>query len=468
VTELGKTPVNDPSDSPNQANAMTDQFDQNQLRDQASSLVEAARKAGADAADAIAVRGISLGVDVRLGKVEETERSESDDFSLRVFVGRRTASVSANRLQEIDELASRAVSMARAAPEDPFAALAQRDQIAGEIVDLDLLDSQVPNADQLTADALEAENAALEVDGVTNSGGASSSWRLGGLVLATSAGFVGSYLASRHGTSVTAIAGDGVEMERDYDFSSAVYRRDVTAARKLGKQAGSRAVRRLNPRKVDSQLASVVFESRLSGGLVGHLAGAINGASVARGSSFLKDRMGQRLFAPEIRIVDDPTIARGLASRPFDGEGLVADPMTVIDGGDLQCWLLDIASAAELQLSPNGRASRGGANPSPSSTNMYMEAGARTPEQLIGEINNGLLVTDLIGHGVNLVTGDYSRGVAGLWIENGQIAFPVSEITIASTLDEMFTRLVPADDLTFRFAVNAPTIAIEGMTIAGK
>ena len=447
---------------------MTDILDQTTSRDRAEALVSAALRAGADAADAVAVRGASLSVGVRLGKLEDTERAEGDDFGLRVFIGKRNASVSANAFTDASELAERAVAMARVAPEDPFVGLASVDQLASSFGDLDLLDRSTADTEQLLALALEAEDAARAVAGVTNSGGASASWSVGGLVLVTSHGFSGAYLVSRHSISATAIAGEGTGMERDWDSSSKIHVSDLDSASAIGTKAGERAVRRVGPRKVPSGTATILYDPRASGGLVGHLSGAINGASIARKTSFLKDKLGAQVFAKGIRISDDPRRQRGLGSRPFDGEGLVGGPLDVIDDGVLTTWFLDSGTARELGLTSNGRAARGVGAPHPSSTNLTLHAGSTSRSDMLASVKSGLYVTDMIGSGVNGVTGDYSRGCSGFWIENGELTFPVSEITIAGNLKDMFQRLVPADDLVYRYGTNAPTVMIEGLTIAGS
>jgi PmbA protein len=447
---------------------MTEILDQSDLTEKAARLVAAARRAGADAADAVCVRGVSLSVEVRLGKVEETGRAEGDDFTLRAFVGKRSASVSANVFADPAELAERAVAMARVAPEDRFAGLADRERLATEFPDRDQLDPTIPSAKELTETALAAEDAARAVAGVTNSGGASAGWSLGGLVLATSDGFQGAYLVSRFGLSASAIAGTGTGMERDYDFDNKVYRGDLNSPAAIGRSAGERAVRRLNPRKVPSGRSTVVYDPRVAVGLVGHLAGAVNGASIARKTSFLRDQMGEQVFAATIRITDDPTRPRGMASRPFDGEGVAGAPLDVVSGGVLQTWLLDSATARELGLETNGRAARGGGNPSPGATNLTLLPGEQTPQDMIREIGSGLYVTELIGHGASIVTGDYSRGAAGFVIENGELGHAVSEVTIAGNLKDMFREMRPANDLVYRFSVNAPTVAVPGMTVAGR
>lgn len=438
------------------------------LTDRAAALVDAAIKAGADAADAIVVSSQSLGVDVRLGHVEETNRSENDGFYLRVFVGRRTAAISANDASAVYALAQRAVAMAKSAPEDPYASLADKKRLAKDMPELDLFDETEIDAAALTDMARAAEEAALAVKGVSNSGGASAGWGSGGLVLVTSDGFCGTYRSSSFSASVSVVAGEGTGMERDYDFDSKRFLDDLRNPDEIGQKAGDRAVNRLNPRKVDTQTLPVIYDPRIATGLVGHLASGVNGASVARKTSFLRDDMGKQIFRPEIRISDDPHRIRGLASRPFDGEGVAAEAMDMIAGGVLQGWFLDTATARELSLETNGRAARGGANPSPRPTNLTLHAGESSPEDMIKDVGQGLYINELIGSGVNLVTGDYSRGASGFWIENGEIAYPVSEITIAGHLRDMFSRLIPACDLEYRFSTNAPTVLIENMAVAGK
>jgi PmbA protein len=445
-------------------------FDQSALTALAERLVKAARAAGADAADAVAMRSMSLSVEVRDGAVEESERAEGNDMGLRVLVGRRQAVVSTNDLagDGIAALAERAVAMARVAPEDRFAGLADAALLARSFPDLDLLDPALPDVGALEQVARRAEQAGLAVKGVTKSGGASASAGVGGMVLLTSHGFSGAYLGSRHGLSMTAIAGEGTAMERDYDFSSALHAADLDAPESIGRTAGERAVERLNPRKVSTRKVPVVFDRRVAGSLIGHFASAINGSSIARKTSFLKDKLGERLFAPGINVIDDPLRRRGLRSRPFDAEGVAVARMALIEDGVLKSWLLDCATARELDLKTTGHAQRGASStPSPGPTNLHLEPGAMSPAELIKDIAEGFYVTDLIGMGVSTVTGDYSRGAAGFWIENGERRYPVSEVTIAGNLLDMFRTLRPANDLEFRHGTNAPTVRLEGLTIAG-
>ncbi len=448
-----------------------DLFDQSALSTLAERLVEAAKRAGADAADAVAVRGISQGVEVRDGRVEESERSEGDDVGLRVLVGRRQAVVSTNDVSGdgVAKLAERAVAMARVAPDDKYVGLADPSLLARDFPDLDLLDPEIPSTAELERRAREAEVAALAVKGVTKSGGASASAGIGGMVLVTSAGFHGAYLRSSQGISMTAISGEGTSMERDYDFTSAPHASDLLSPEAIGRSAGERTVARANPRKVETCKVPVVFDPRVSGSLVGHLVGAINGSSIARKTSFLKDKLGEQLFADNIRIIDDPLRRRGLRSQPFDAEGVNVKRLAIIDQGVLTSWLLDSATARELGLTTTGHAHRGvSSSPSPGPYNLHLEAGQLTPTELMADIKQGFYVTDLIGSGVNGVTGDYSRGASGFWIENGEICYPVSEVTIAGHLLAIFKSLVPANDLKFRYGINAPTLRIEGLTLGGR
>jgi PmbA protein len=447
---------------------MNDTADAARLTDRVAALVEAAKKAGADAADAVAVRGRSTSVSVRLGKVESTNASEGDDVSLRVFVGKRVASVSATASSDPATLAERAVAMAKVSPEDPYQGLADPALLAKSVRDLDLYDPTVVSADELRESALAAEEAALAVPGVTNSGGSGASAGLGGMVLATSHGFVGHYVGSRFGRSASVIAGQGTGMERDYDFSSRPHFADLDTAEEIGRKAGERVVRRLNPRKAKTGTVDVVFDPRVARGIAGHLAGAINGASVARKTSFLRDKMGQQVASAGITVTDEPALMRGQASRPFDGEGIAGEKLLMVDKGVLNHWFLSTSAAKELGLTTNGRGARSGSSVSPSSTNLAIEAGEKSPEEIIKSLKSGFYVTEVFGQGVDMITGEYSRGASGLWIENGELTYPVAEVTIASNLKDMFLRMVPASDLDRNYATASPTLLIEGMTLAGS
>ncbi|MCC6919046.1 MAG: TldD/PmbA family protein [Alphaproteobacteria bacterium] len=438
--------------------------------DRLNDLIAEARRLGADAADAIYVESASLGISYRMRELEDVERSESLDIGLRAFVGQRQAISSTTDLRpsSLKALAERVVGMAKTAPEDRYCGLADPAMLAKEFPALDLADDAEPGAERLKTMAAAAEGAALAVPGVTNSEGASASWGRSVVALATSGGFAGAYAGTSQSVSVSVLAGEGTAMERDYEFTSARHMSDLGDPEEVGRKAAELALRRLHPRKAKTASVPIVYDPRVSTSLLGHFAGAINGASIARGVSFLKDKMGQRVFAPGITVVDDPHIVRGLRSKPFDGEGVANARRLLVEDGALTTWMLDSTAGRQLGLSSTGHAARGtGGPPSPAPTNLYMAAGAVSPRELMSDIKQGFYVTELIGMGVNGVTGDYSRGASGFWIENGELAYPVNEITIAGNLTDMFARLVPADDLVFRYGTNVPTVRIEGMTIAG-
>ncbi|WP_353215972.1 TldD/PmbA family protein [Sandarakinorhabdus sp.] len=432
----------------------------------------AARTAGADSADAMYVGDGATSVSVRLGKLEDIGRAEGEEIGIRVFIGQRSASVSSSDLTiaALREAADRAVAMARLAPEDIYAGLAPAHLLAaGPLADLDIHDSTEISAADLKERALAAEDAARAVAGVTNSEGGGASAGLVVTALATSTGFRGGKRSTSHGLSASVLAGTGSDMQRDYAWHSARYLADVEAADIIGRRAGERAVARLNPIKLASAAMPVLFDPRVSASLLGHLVGAITGSAIARGTSFLKDKLGQAILPATLSLIDDPLRPRGLRSRAFDGEGLAAQRTAIIDNGVLTNWLMDAASARQLGLMPTGHASRGtsgppGAGPS----NMHLAGGTAAPADLLAGIVQGIYVTELIGMGVNGLTGDYSRGASGFLIENGEITRPVAEITIAGNLIDMFKGLIAANDLSFRHASNAPTLRIDGMTVAGS
>jgi PmbA protein len=434
-----------------------------------SDLIARARAAGADAADAVLFSGASLSVQRRLGETEHVERAEGRDLGLRVFVGRHAAIVSSSTVDPAGfaALAERAVAMARVVPEDPYAGLADT-AAPPEDIALDLADPVEPDAAALIARAALAEDAARAVPGVTNSEGADASYGRMTAVLVTSAGFAGRAVRTSHSVSASVLAGTGTGMQRDYDYCSTVHLSDLDDPVAIGRSAGERAVARLNPIRPKTGRLPVVYDPRVAGGLVGHLASAINGASIARGTSFLRDKMGQRLFAAGIDIHDDPRRVRGLRSRIFDGEGTPTRARKLIEDGVLTTWLLDSRSARQLGLVSTGHAARGTSGPpSPSPSNLYLAPGKLTPAELMADIKEGIYVTELIGMGINGVTGDYSRGAAGFMIRDGVLAEPVAEITIAGNLLEMFANLTPANDLRFRRGTDAPSLRVEGLTIAG-
>ena len=437
-------------------------------RDRLADLLAAARRAGADEADAVFFSGTSLSVSRRLGKIEHVERSEGRDLGLRVFVGERSAIVSAPGLDPASfaDIAARAVAMARVVPADPMSSVGELRDIPP--ADLDLDDAAEPDATALGERAGIAEDAVLAVQGITNTEGADASFSRSEAMLITSRGFFGSYRRTGHSISATALAGAGTAMQRDYDYSSAVHLSDLDDPAGIGHRAAEKALARLNPTRPKTGKISVVYDPRVSSSLVGHLAGAVNGAGIVRGTSFLRESMGQRIFAEGIVIRDDPRRRRGLRSRPFDGEGQPTAPLEIIADGVLTTWILDTRSARQLGLKTTGHAARGTSGPpGPSTTNLYMEPGRLTPAELMADITEGLYITELIGSGINGITGDYSRGAAGFMIRDGALAEPVAEITIAGNLRDMFTRLVPANDLRFVRGTDAPTIRIDGMMMAG-
>ncbi|HEU5047820.1 MAG TPA: metallopeptidase TldD-related protein [Rickettsiales bacterium] len=443
----------------------------NDAQNLAHDLVTTAKKAGADAADALFYQSTSLSASRRMGNPEGLERSESSGIGLRVFVGKRSATVSSSDTgrQALQELVERSLAMAKLSPADEYAGLAPEELLAKNIPELDLYDKNEPTPQWLQEQCAKAEDSALAVEGITNSEGADASYGSVTFCLATSNGFAGSYKASHASVSVSVLAGSDGAIERDYDFSSACFVTDLEDAEALGKNAAHRALARLGARKIPTGVMPVVFDPRVSKGLIGAFAGAINGSSIARGTSFLKESLGKQVFGPSINIIDEPQRLRGLASKPFDGEGVAAKKLSLVENGVLQTWLLDMRSANKLGLKTTGRASRSlSSPPSPSSTNLYLAPGTQTPEALISDIKSGFYVTEVFGMGVNLVTGDYSQGASGFFIENGRRSYAVSEVTIAGKLADMFRELTPANDLVFRYGTNAPTVRIGGMTVAGS
>jgi PmbA protein len=435
----------------------------------AESLVERGVAAGATAADALYVGGSSSSVQVRLGEIDSLSRSEGEQIGLRLFVGQRSATVASSDLSDeaLGILAERCLAMAKEAPEDPFAGLAPGELLQrGELSPIDADDGQEPDPTALRARALEAEKAALAVDGVTNSSGAGASASANIIALATSGGFSGAYRTSGHGCSAAVIAGEGATMQRDHAWHSAHHLEDLERASEIGRRAGERAVARLNPTRPKPGKYPVLFDPRVSSTLLGHFSAAISGSSIARKTSFLQDKLGQAVFGPSVTIVDDPLRLRGLRSRPFDGEGVRISRQDLVSDGLLKTWMAESASARQLGIEPTGHAARGvGGAPSASPSNLYLAAGQRSREELLAAFPEAVLIIELIGQGVNPVTGDYSRGAVGFMVRNGEIAEPVAEITIASNLIDMFATLEPGSDLEFRRGIDAPTVLVPEMTV---
>jgi PmbA protein len=439
------------------------------LLTQAADLLRAAKTAGADSADTVLVTGTSISVQRRMGKTEETERAEARELGLRVFIGQQSAIVSASAIDpgSFARLAEQAVAMARVVPEDKYAYIPEAPP-ALDAAFLDMDDPIEPSMETLITRAATAEDAAMSVPGITNSEGASASWGRSHVVLATSQGFAGFYTRSSHGISATAIAGAGTGMQRDYDYSSAQHAEDLDDPAGIGARAAEQALARLNPTRPKTAKLPVIFHQRIAGSIIGSLSAAINGAAIARGTSYLKDKLGEQLFAPTINIIDDPLRIRGARSRSFDGEGQTVSRRALIENGILTGWILDSRSARQLGLQSTGHAARGTSGPpGPSATNLYLEAGTLTPAELMADITEGVLITEMMGGGVNGITGDYSRGATGFMIRHGQLAEPVAEFTLAGHALEIFKHLTPANDLIFKRGTDSPTLRLEGLTLAG-
>ncbi|MDC0073768.1 metallopeptidase TldD-related protein [Alphaproteobacteria bacterium] len=447
----------------------TKEFETNSIN-YLSELVDLAKSSGADKADGIAIYSSSLSVSQRLGKREDLERAESENIGLRVFIGNKQAIVSSTKhaIKKPKELVDSAISMAKVTPEDPFASLAEIDTIATSWPKLKLLDKYEPSPEDLYSMSSEAENAALSIDKITNSEGAEASWSKSTVSLVTSEGFRGAYSGSSSALSVSVIAGEDTNMERDYDYSISRFFSKLTSPKDLGVSAANRTIKKLNPKKIKSTKMPIIYDWRVASSILNHFINAINGQSVARKTSFLKEKLNQQVFSKDINIFDNPHIISGLSSKPFDGEGSKNKLMQLVSKGTLNSWILDTSSAKQLNLKSTGHASRGiGSPPSPSPSNLYIDKGNHSVSELIDSVNECLLVTELIGMGVNSVTGDYSRGASGFLISKGEIIHPVNEITIAGNLNEMFKNITPANDLQFRFGSNSPTLLVNGMTIAG-
>jgi PmbA protein len=436
----------------------------------AESLVERGIAAGASAADVLYIGERSSGVEIRLGEIDSVGSSEGEEIGLRLFVGQRSATAASSDLSDdaLGVLVERCLAMATEAPEDPFAGLAPSELLQrGELPALDSTDTADPTPAELRARALETEVAALAVEGVTNSSGAGASASRSIIALATSGGFSGAYETSGHSCSAVMVAGEGASMQRDHASYSVRHVEDLDPAPEIGRLAGERAVKRLNPSRPKPGIYPVLFDPRVASSLLGHFSGAISGSAIARKTSFLQDKLGERIFAPGTTIVDDALRRRGLRSRPFDGEGVRVSRRELVSDGILNQWIAESASARQLGIEPTGHAARGvGGAPSASPSNLYFEPGARTREELFAAFPESVLIIELIGQGANPVTGDYSRGAVGFMIRGGEIAEPIAEITIAANLIDMFATLEPASDLEFRRGIDSPTILIPEMTVA--
>lgn len=443
------------------------------LKTLTQAMLDAAKRAGADAADALAISSRSLSIEVLHGRLEHAERAEGVDIGLRVLVGQRQANVSSSdtKPETIAEMAARAVAMAREAPEDSSVGLAEPSQLSArrDACGMELADpAPEPDPKTLEADALEAEAAALAVRGVAQVQGASAGYSRTDIHLALSNGFSGGYARTGRSTSCVAISGDGLAMERDYSGESRTFQGDLPDAERIGSEAGERAVARRDPKRPPTGAYPVLFDERISSSLIGHLMAAINGSSIVRGSSWLQDAMGEELLPKGMDLVEDPFRPRISGSRPFDGEGLAVTRRNVIADGRLQTWTLDLATARRLGLESTGNASRGTSSPpAPSAGNLALSPGRVGRDALIGEMGTGLIVTSLMGASINPTTGDYSRGASGFWVENGEITGPVNECTIAGNLRPMLRSIIPANDAKPHHSRLVPSLLVEGLTIAG-
>lgn len=437
-------------------------------------LISAALKAGAGAADAMAIEGRALTIGVRSATLEDAERAEGTDIGLRVLIGGRQACVSASdtRPETIAALAERAVAMAREAPEDPHSGLADPNQtgIGCDLAALELADpAPEPAPAELQQAALEAEAAAQAVKGVSQVQSATAAWSRRSIHMAASNGFSGAIERTDSALSCTAIAGSGTAMQRDADGDARIFRADLRDAREIGQRAGERAVSMLGAKKPPTGAFPVVFDERVAASLIGHLLAAANGAAVARGASWLRGRLGEAVLPDALSLVEDPHRPRVGASRPFDAEGLPTRQRALVDGGVLAGWLLDLSSARQLGMAPTANARRGpSAPPSPAAWNVALTQGTQSRDGLLREMGSGLLITSMIGSTINPNTGDYSRGASGFWVEGGEIAYPVQECTIAGSLPEMLRTIQPANDARPWLSRVVPSLLVEGLTLAGE
>lgn len=442
------------------------------LQDLTEAMLAAARKAGADAADALAVEGTSLAIHLRQGKLEQAERSEGVDLGLRVLVGHRQACVSVSDTSDstIAEVAARAVAMAKEAPEDPYIGLAEPDQLARgwDMAALELAEvATEPGAAALEEQARQAEAAALATGAIAQVE-AAAGYSMRRMHLAMTNGFSGGYARSSHSVSAVAFAGEGTGMERDWAAEGRTFRGDLPAPEEIGRLAGERALERLGARKPATGAYPVLYDERVASSLIGHLLGAVNGSAIARGASWARDLLGQQVLPKGLSVIEDPHRPRIGASRPFDAEGLPTRRRAIVEDGVLTGWTLDLATGRKLGMASTANASRGTtAPPSPGTGNIDLTQGSASRDELIAAMGTGLLITSMIGSSINATTGDYSRGASGFWVEKGQIAYPVNEVTVAGTLRDMLLRITPANDARAHLSTRVPSLLVEGLTLAG-
>ena len=441
-----------------------------QINEKADFLIKKSKKSGADSVDVIYIESTNIDVGCRLKKIEKLERSESNDIGLRFIKNKKQVIVSSNDLtkKNLEELIYKASKMVGSVPRDPYCSIAKKKDLIKKIPNLEIFDSKEPTIKSLKDKVIEAENAGLNVKGVTNSEGAEIGWNKSKIYLFNSNGLNVSYQSSSYDIYAVLIAGRGTLMEREYEFASSVFEKDLTKTSLIGKKAGELAVKKINPKKIKTSKIPVIFSPRVANSFLKHLSSAINGNSITRGTSFLKKKLNKKIFSSNINIIDNPLKKRGLQSKPFDGEGLETKKTQIIKNGELKTWFLDLATAHQLRLKSTAHASRNiSSPPTPNPTNLYFEPGNISPKNLIGNIKKGVYLTELMGSSVNLTNGDYSRGGSGFWIDKGEITYPINGITIADNLNEMFKKIILANDLEFKQGLNSPTMLIEDMIVAG-
>jgi len=441
-----------------------------QINEKADFLIKKSKKSGADSVDVVYIENTNIDVGCRLKKIEKLERSESNDIGLRFIKNKKQVIVSSNDLtkKNLEELIYKASKMVGAIPRDPYCSIAKKKDLIKKIPNLEIFDSKEPTIKSLKDKVIEAENAGLNVKGVTNSEGAEIGWNKSKIYLFNSNGLNVSYQSSSYDIYAVLIAGRGTLMEREYEFASSVFEKDLTKTSLVGKKAGELAVKKINPKKIKTSKIPVIFSPRVANSFLKHLSSAINGNSITRGTSFLKKKLNKKIFSSNINIIDNPLKKRGLQSKPFDGEGLETKKTQIIKNGELKTWFLDLATAHQLRLKSTAHASRNiSSPPTPSPTNLYFEPSNISPKSLIGNIKKGVYLTELMGSSVNLINGDYSRGGSGFWIDKGEITYPINGITIADNLNEMFKKIILANDLEFKHGLNSPTMLIEDMIVAG-
>jgi len=441
-----------------------------QINEKADFLIKKSKKSGADSVDVVYIENTNIDVGCRLKKIEKLERSESNDIGLRFIKNKKQVIVSSNDLtkKNLEELIYKASKMVGAVPRDPYCSIAKKKDLIKKIPNLEIFDSKEPTIKSLKDKVIEAENAGLNVKGVTNSEGAEIGWNKSKIYLFNSNGLNVSYQSSSYDIYAVLIAGRGTLMEREYEFASSVFEKDLTKTSLVGKKAGELAVKKINPKKIKTSKIPVIFSPRVANSFLKHLSSAINGNSITRGTSFLKKKLNKKIFSSNINIIDNPLKKRGLQSKPFDGEGLETKKTQIIKNGELKTWFLDLATAHQLRLKSTAHASRNiSSPPTPSPTNLYFEPSNISPKSLIGNIKKGVYLTELMGSSVNLTNGDYSRGGSGFWIDKGEITYPINGITIADNLNEMFKKIILANDLEFKHGLNSPTMLIEDMIVAG-